>query len=404
MKINKNITLFICTSLVFSCQDGSDSLPKNIYSDDDRISYDINNWPWSTFGRLDSGCTAVAISSTLVLTTAHCVWDSQKQEFKESASEFDFRFGSSTGQNRIPIRSVWFGNKQPEEFRSDDWAILQLDRKVTSPNGFLKILPNDIASSLPQDVQIVGYMGDCDGGNQLCGQASCQLLKKGEGDRILNNCDTASGVSGSPVLAKKNGTTTIVGIAVSEYRQGASQSLTLEDYSDDYANVAIASIQFSKIVESIESSLLGGELATNIDGVVYLDVIKQVNPPNGMSNEAWLEDIYLNSVSLISILEDFKEVSAIEELPIFWELSNKYQNDLAAMARASDNMDPNLDFISIHETIYSYYELLKINDQDLVNFVSRNRSILDYGNLRSLFSEYGIYVSKLRELFVLARD
>lgn len=399
------LSLWIYLTVIFSCtkQIGSTSDQANVFGQDERIFYSFDEWPWSTFGRLDSGCSGVAVSRFLVLTAAHCVWDSESQSLKVLGTEFDLQFGSLNHARRIPVETVWIGNKQPEEFRENDWAILRLTEQVNSPQGFLAIHTGDIASVLPHPVQIVGYMEDCENGARLCGQLACELVKKGEEGRILNNCDTVSGVSGSPVLADLDGFR-IVGMAVSEYRQGAAESLKRDQYSDDYANVAISSQRFYDVLTRIEQAIESGQTIPFFDQVSQIDVGGTTSPPSllppeGMNPEQWIDAVYRHAATLVSVLEDLKEIAVALERPQFFEIAKKSQTSFAAMAKRSASANSDVTFELLYGSFQPIFDEVESYDRELSEYLSENRFLIQYQEVASIYSEYSLTVDEIKSLF-----
>jgi V8-like Glu-specific endopeptidase len=235
---------------------------KNIFGDDDRVVLKDSPAIAAAMVRLDSGCTGVFIDKGLVLTAAHCLVDASRSDdnaatdtLKVKESGFVVRAGVSRNgaEQSFLAERAWLGSAKPEEERERDFAILLVrDQNGDALNhDFINLAKSDTVGDL---VSLVGFHSDRDGGRTLLVTPGC-AIKKRVGLKMFNDCDGASGVSGSPLIDQLNDDGSIVGLQVSEYRQGADDSVNAPFYGDEYANVAVQVASFRKGVDALKNQL-----------------------------------------------------------------------------------------------------------------------------------------------------
>ena len=61
---------------------------QNIFGADDRQELLGKDSPWSSIGRLDSGCNGTVIGSKFILTAAHCIIDGRTGKVKDNVNYF----------------------------------------------------------------------------------------------------------------------------------------------------------------------------------------------------------------------------------------------------------------------------------------------------------------------------
>ena len=242
---------------------------QNIFGADDRQELLGKDSPWSSIGRLDSGCNGTVIGSKFILTAAHCIIDGRTGKVKDNVNYF---YLENPVGHKIRMNYFWLGSTTPEKDRRNDWAIVKLKEPVSDSLDVWEIYPVDVSNSLPLQVNLAGFSIDRNNGNTLTNHENCSLLKVRDNGRILHDCDASSGISGAPLyLFDVQVEPKIVGISVSEYRQGAANSVVRDDYSDEYANVGISILAVSDILEKVEA-LVDNEFgeATSLEGVIGL--------------------------------------------------------------------------------------------------------------------------------------
>jgi len=176
---------------------------------------------WEGVGRLDiidkGFCTAALIQNRLILTAAHCLYDTDgtlisPDRFVFEAGLRDGRAEASRGISRMLAHPNYHHNGPSTDTSeiANDIAVLELDQPIR--NG--RIIPYAIAPE-PQagdEVSIVSYGRDRANAASL--QKACNILERQEGV-ILMTCDITFGSSGSPVFTLKDGRPQIVSVVSS---------------------------------------------------------------------------------------------------------------------------------------------------------------------------------------------
>ncbi|CAF0943621.1 unnamed protein product [Didymodactylos carnosus] len=192
---------------------------RNVFGKDDRVAVTLSSDPWRTIGYVyPPGCTGTLVGEDLVLTAAHCVIHHDTNKLRYNKISFYPNMINQESNKPSDVIHVWHGNYPKQE---GDWALLRLNLSLAT-NG-----------------THVGYSGDFMSGKTAGAHVSCKIVKKGNGNGVyLHNCDTTIGASGGPIFALWAGRPYIYALAVAERRPG-DESLYLDNYSDEYANIAI---------------------------------------------------------------------------------------------------------------------------------------------------------------------
>lgn len=248
----KLLAIGLGITFMISCSGDETSATKNIFGEDSRVAVDGDTFPFNALGRIDSGCTGFLIAPNLVGTAAHCVVNSSDGSLKTNLRYFERNFVDGEASSRTKILHAWVGSFHPEEVRQKDWAILQTEDTTseigTALTGRAVVFAEE---ALPYQVQLAGYQTDINDGGDLATSGLCTIRGIGKEGRLLNDCDSFSGVSGAPLMRG----TEVVAIAVSEYRGGANGSVRRDAYSDDYANVAIPLAEFLAVAEQLVATI-----------------------------------------------------------------------------------------------------------------------------------------------------
>ena len=173
---------------------------------------------WQAVGRLDAEatgfCTATLISPELVLTAAHCVYDSRTRK-PIAAAEMTFRAGLRNG-HAAAARAVAQVEAHPgytpgtgvspENIRHDV-ALLRLAEPIPTHELDPFVLHDGLVSSGPVSVVSYGRARE----SVPSRQDVCQVQTTQE-DIMFMDCDVTFGSSGSPVFSHKNGRGQIVSV------------------------------------------------------------------------------------------------------------------------------------------------------------------------------------------------
>lgn len=187
---------------------------------------------WEAVGRLDirgkGFCTAALIRDRLILTAAHCLYDTDGTLL--SPDRFQFRAGLRDGRaqaTRAVARAIahpeydFNGNATIPEEVAMDIAVLELDLPIRNT----RIRPYLIAARpiTGDEVGVVSYGRGREDAASL--QEVCNVLGRQTGV-IVMTCDVEYGSSGSPVFIMRDGETRIASV-VSAMAQVNGQKVAL---------------------------------------------------------------------------------------------------------------------------------------------------------------------------------
>lgn len=232
----------------------------NVIGDDDRSELATNSLPGRAIGRLDGGCTAFMVGKNYAMTAAHCVYNPETQTLRTDLKTLKVAPNGDTSFAESWISSVWIGTTQPVEERSRDWAILKLEKDIGTKTGWFGVSNQNILQNLPFTTALAGYTSDIDGGEKPHVQTRCYIMKIDENGRLLHECDTSKGSSGSPMFTKTNDGYYVAAINVAEFRDG-DESMTVNSYSHQYANIAVDANQFQQILGDVRASATDRQVA-----------------------------------------------------------------------------------------------------------------------------------------------
>jgi protease YdgD len=178
---------------------------------DDRVLMDTTAFPWSAIGYLEgfdgSGCTATLIADDVLITAAHCI---ESNGFVNARATFVTAFGDKINGGSAQVVAYFISPDRARDLErtgetaGTDWALLRIDRPLGAGIGHLDVRP--LAGSYTEaqtralTVLQAGYSWDT--GFNLSGNLGCSFLAIESQNRVIHNCDTTHGDSGSPLFVR----------------------------------------------------------------------------------------------------------------------------------------------------------------------------------------------------------
>ncbi|MDF1726123.1 MAG: trypsin-like serine protease [Sulfitobacter sp.] len=183
-----------------------------------RLDNGVDAAAWEAVGRLDLGgtgfCTGALIAPRLVLTAAHCLYDSRtKERIDHTKVQFlaGWRNGRAGAYREVRRAVVHPDYDYDGEVSSDrvrnDLALLELQRPIR--NTTIKPFATASRPRPGDSVGVVSYARDRSEAPSL--QEVCKVLAQQEGV-LVTSCSVDFGSSGAPIFSFANGQAEIVSV------------------------------------------------------------------------------------------------------------------------------------------------------------------------------------------------
>ncbi|MBY4895107.1 trypsin-like serine protease [Rhodobacteraceae bacterium N5(2021)] len=191
---------------------------RSFFGEDDRLVMDVTQAPWNMIGyvEMQSGsCTGTLIAPNIVLTGGHCITNLGEQDNPPMRFSAGYQNGASVataGVTSYHVPELW----RLAEQEGMDFAFFYLDQPLGDRLGWMNIgtlTPQELAgfaNGTGPDILQAGYSADRPG--ILTGNLSCPFVELASQNRLVHECDTVQGDSGSPLFIQDASGYRLIGV------------------------------------------------------------------------------------------------------------------------------------------------------------------------------------------------
>jgi protease YdgD len=244
----KSIVVIFCLSAVQAKaidEQASDEVAWNVFGNDDRKPMTSHKYPWSTIGYLSNGCTATLVSRDVILTAAHCLYDSTTFELRTWIVFTPNRIYKKSRDKTYKLLQVWTGAEQLGYKSREDWAFAKLESPIGDKYGWMGVTVKN-----RDTVTLAGYASNYHNGETASVHVGCKVRRRLNG-LFFHDCDMGRGASGGPVFFIEEEKAFIIGVNIAEYRDKSEASLPVPEYEEKHANIAVPTSTFMEKLRAV---------------------------------------------------------------------------------------------------------------------------------------------------------